>query len=546
MSSSKTIIMAAFLVMAGALIFNTLGERSFWSDDGDEVRHALAGRMLAYGHGEAEVFGADFSDGVYPLGPAAIALVYSLAGESDELLARIPSTFFALGALYIVYRTGAILFGPMAGLFAFGVLSTSALFSFSARSCAPDMAICFFLSISLLSLARMTDDSNSSGAPDLSGEQGRPMRAVPYWISLGLAFYAGGPAPVVISLAGAWTAARSGAFGKDGSRRIFNLFGAALLTVMAAPWIIFSIVTDGVGLVESSAGVVDGLGEFVAQGLLFIPWIFIAPAALRCLWEENDQPGRMLPAYLTGGATAAAALSVFGQVHMLALHAVMALMVGGYIQLRQPLAGKDAEEDIWEAPFISHLIIIFPLFVFLFFTLLASLYSPNVSGNNYASFGGGIPDALISFAALLPVPSVMAAFAFLSAIYVSFKAMEMFAKSGETWWMWTATVVASFSFLVYTNHVLAPKMNRSFSHKVFFSQISQFMEEGKRLFYYGVENPQARFYLASDQIPGFIDEEKIPALLDELARSKEMVYFLTDGGRKASLEKFLADFRIKS
>ncbi|MDH5639323.1 MAG: glycosyltransferase family 39 protein, partial [Nitrospinota bacterium] len=512
----------------------------------------------ANGAGEAEVFGADFSDGVYPLGPTAIAIVYSLAGEADEFLARIPSTLFAFGVLYMVYRTGAMLFGPMAGLFAFGVLSTSALFSFSARSSGPDMAVCLFLSISLLSLARMTKDQDQSSETSLINEASIPKLPKPYWISLGLAFYAGGPAPVLISLAGAWAAARGGAFGKDGIGRVFNLRGAAMLSAMIAPWIIFSIVSDGVGLGAPSAGVAQsawaahGLGEFVAQGLLFIPWIFIAPAALRFCGEVDNVPGRVLLAYMVGGAIAAAVLAAFGQVHTLALHAALAVMAGGYIQRCQPGMAKldatkpDTGENLWEAPFISHLIIIFPLMVFVFFTFMAWLYSPIVSGGIYADFDGGFSDTLISFAALLPVPSVMAALAFLSAIYVSYKAMEMFAKSGETWWMWTATVVASFSFLVYINHVLAPKMNRSFSHKVYFSQISHFMEPGGRLFHFGKDNVQARFYLDGAQAPGHLEKEAIPALLGELVRNRETAYFLTDRSRKASLEKSFKDSHIKS
>lgn len=539
MIQKKNLSLAAFILMAGILILNAMGERNYWGDS-SEIRHALVARSLADGRGLASTFEEEYAAGTYPLVPLAISIPFLLADDADEVLSRIPSAISAFAALFVTYSIGALLFGRIPAIFAFAVFATSALFSFYAKDASPQMAGALFLLSSLYCLARLAQD------------QERGLWARLYWVSLALLFYTEGPAPVVIALAGAWSVARGEVFGPGVTGRLFGKFNLAMFAGIIAPWLIFAMAANGMSLAPRSSGAMTGIKDFILQAFLFIPWIFAAPSALLYCAAEKDKPTRLLLSFFTGAVVAAFALSLFGHTHLLGLHGIVALFIGVYIHSCRKGTDDDAaensshtEKDIWTPAYISNLIIIFPLFIFTLVIALASFYFFYSYSEKYASFGAGILEAPLSMAASIPIPSFATASVLLAAIYISFKSSERFADSGETLGMWAAAVLSSFACLLYFHSSLAPSLNKSFSHRTFYSQISNFIGKGGPIFHFEKENLQGMFYLGSGSFASVVNSNNVPALLEVMGKRQAPTFILTDEAGKESLKNIVAISRYK-
>ena len=76
-------------------------------------------------------------------------VVWLRDGVLDALSARLPSALLAGGGVLMLMWLGRLAVGPVAGWLAAGVLLTAPLYVEQARMARPDMALCFFVSLSL-------------------------------------------------------------------------------------------------------------------------------------------------------------------------------------------------------------------------------------------------------------------------------------------------------------------------------------------------------------------------------------------------------------
>lgn len=497
--------LAALAIMAVALALGGLGSRDLWFEKG-ESQQAWAAWRLSNGASAAQLFFPEGSAPFSPLVPAAIALSFKIAGSSDIFPARIPSVLFSLASLAAVFLATRAIHGPMAGVFAVGALSTSFLFSFMARSAAPDMAIAFFQTAAL---AALIDAAKSLG-------KGWGIRW--FWILLGGVYYAGGPAAVALPLAGSFMAARGGSFGRDGARKVADPLGIILFLGAIAPWCMYAISSAGfTAQVSGLRPAMAGVYGMLIKSALFLPWIFAVPSSIDFTKNRTEGLEKMPIQYLAGAFLAACALSVIGKTEVPHIHAVMGLIVAGYIVKSQ--AGGD---KLWKAPFISLFIAILPLL-----GALAIIFIPNWSAS-------------------VPFFPSLYMMAFLVVFYISYKGGEMFAESGETLGMWAGAMVSMFAFLALFHMALAPLMNRSFSHKVFFGQVTALTGGHMNLYQYGVDSFQARYYLRKDEIPILRDAAGLSALLGKIQEGDAPIYLLTNERSRALLEKKTAKGRGKA
>jgi len=152
----------------------------------------------------------------------AIAFCYSLFGRSEGT-SRLPSVVFAALAAAAAFLLGARLLGRRRALAGIAVLATAPLFVGFARTVIFDMALTFFVAVSLL-----------------LAEEGRRGKAWGYplaWVATALAVLTKGPIGLLLPMLG--TVALSLGQGKPyGLRRYFHPANIALFFAAALPWVI--------------------------------------------------------------------------------------------------------------------------------------------------------------------------------------------------------------------------------------------------------------------------------------------------------------------
>ncbi|HEV8674513.1 MAG TPA: glycosyltransferase family 39 protein, partial [Methylomirabilota bacterium] len=101
-----------------------------------EVKYALVAREML--HGSSPLLVPHLFGVLYPDKPplyfwVTAAFGWLAGGEVRELTARLPAALAAIAGLLLVYRLGADLFGPRAGLLSACILATANLFFWYAR-----------------------------------------------------------------------------------------------------------------------------------------------------------------------------------------------------------------------------------------------------------------------------------------------------------------------------------------------------------------------------------------------------------------------------
>jgi len=499
-SSRRLELVLALVIfsIASTIAFYQLGARHFWVVD-HEARAALAARDIDRGFSGVQEL-APYPV-AYPAFPTMMAAIFHISGHQDEYTARLLPAALSLGSLVVTGLAAAALYGPLGGVFAAGVLSTSFLFSYFARSAAPDMAVNFFSSLAFLAFVHGVK----------SGKRGWIWL---FWLILGFCFHTGGAAVVAVPLGGLIFAAHRGRLGPRGVGEVIDAVGILLFLVVIFPGLVhLRNFPAPVILWEESASPAEAIMGFALGLLLFFPWVFALPATLRAQLAQGDKLGMAAMEFLAGALMAGLLFAFAGFSHPLPLHAPMALLVAGFILHSQRWALDPTDtEGLWTAPLISHVIIIVPLVVFVGVSILP-VWSPAA-----------------------PFPPRLSFMALLAAVYISHKSMSRFAQRGETWGIWTAAIVSSFSFLLYFHGAIAPSLNRSMSHKVFYHQAADFMGDLARLYFYRFDSAQARFYL--DVKPRLaVDQAQLSRILDQEKTGEGAFYFLTDGRGKPDIDK---------
>src|SRR5262245_16664747 len=188
------------LLVALVLVGIDLGRRVLGNND--EARFAVLGQALL---DQGNLFFPEVGGRTYRNKPLLLAWLIAVVswpvGRVTQLTAVLPSAAAAVATALCVWRLGARLFGPRAGLLAALVALTTQGIYVHARTPLPDMLLTAFMTASLWMLWELVD----------SGAAGR-------WISfyalVGAAFWVKGPAgllPLLVAAALPWLPGFAGA-----------------------------------------------------------------------------------------------------------------------------------------------------------------------------------------------------------------------------------------------------------------------------------------------------------------------------------------------
>jgi 4-amino-4-deoxy-L-arabinose transferase-like glycosyltransferase len=145
-------ILSILLILACGLVlfFFNLGGWDLWNPD--EPRYAqIAKEMLKSGNFLIPHLNGEVYYDKPPLFFALIALSYKLIGKINSFSARLPSAFFSLLTLIVVFYFGKRLKNETAGLISALVLATSFQFFWLSRRANIDSTLVFFTTLSIFS-----------------------------------------------------------------------------------------------------------------------------------------------------------------------------------------------------------------------------------------------------------------------------------------------------------------------------------------------------------------------------------------------------------
>jgi len=146
----KAIRILLVLFCGSVLFFFNLGGWDLWNPD--EPRYAqIAKEMLKSGNFIIPHLNGEVYYDKPPLFFALIALSYKLIGEINSFSARLPSAFFGLLTLILVFYFGKRLKNETTGLISALVLATSFQFFWLSRRANIDVTLVFFTTLSIFS-----------------------------------------------------------------------------------------------------------------------------------------------------------------------------------------------------------------------------------------------------------------------------------------------------------------------------------------------------------------------------------------------------------
>jgi 4-amino-4-deoxy-L-arabinose transferase-like glycosyltransferase len=144
-----TLYVFILALFGGVLFFSYLGGWDLWNPD--EPRYAQVAREML--HGEGWIIPHLNSAIYYDKPPLLFWLIAGTAkglGAMSEVAARLPSAFFGLLTVILVFFFGKRLYDERAGLFAAFVLATSGEFFWLARRADLDITMTFFSTLAIL------------------------------------------------------------------------------------------------------------------------------------------------------------------------------------------------------------------------------------------------------------------------------------------------------------------------------------------------------------------------------------------------------------
>ena len=275
------------VLVLGALVvpyFVNLDANSLW-DTKESYEAETPREMLESGDLSAPMFNYRPRTVKPPLGYWVVALSYRLFGIG-EFAVRLPAALAAAGTILLVWRIARLFFSPWAALAAAAMAATTPRFYIIARKDPLDAMLLFWLVASAACLLR-SERERSLGAWLLA------------WLCAGLGFLTKGPIALLIPGAG-WLAAHLWARG----RRISPgrlLLAAAAFAAAVAPWYLWTYGRHGT-LYITGFLLQDNLGRYLSQSfgpargplyyvavfaVDFFPWSLAAAAAAVDLWRRR-------------------------------------------------------------------------------------------------------------------------------------------------------------------------------------------------------------------------------------------------------------------
>jgi len=278
--SERSKYLLLLFILAGVIIFFTMGERDLWEPD--ETRYAVIAREMAWnGNWIVPRLNGQIYTEKPPLFFWLINLSTFFFGPKRELAVRLPSAVAGLTMILLTFVFGNRLFGPRAGFFSGLILASSLLFPHLSRWVILDplFALLFILSLYCLFLG-------------YENEEKRRNYYLLGGLCAGLGVLTKGPigylSIVIILLFGSLQKERE---------RVWNrklLFAGFLSIAIVLAWFIPACLTGGADytrriLVQQTAGRFIGVGRHIhSQSIFFylvrfpigfLPWSLFLPSA---------------------------------------------------------------------------------------------------------------------------------------------------------------------------------------------------------------------------------------------------------------------------
>ncbi|MBN2291644.1 MAG: glycosyltransferase family 39 protein, partial [Pirellulales bacterium] len=189
-----------WIVLLGVFVFFlNLGSASLF--DMDEALYGSCAReMAARGDWVVPWFNGQMFPDKPPLMFWLMILCTKIFGATEFAL-RVHSAVFAIGTALVTYHLGRLLFGPIVGFWSGLIVSTSIIFTVSARAATVDSALTFAIALAILIVVRAGRISQPGRETALGGfSPGGWLSFVLMYTAVGVAVLAKGPVGAIMPL----------------------------------------------------------------------------------------------------------------------------------------------------------------------------------------------------------------------------------------------------------------------------------------------------------------------------------------------------------
>ncbi|RPJ03710.1 MAG: glycosyltransferase family 39 protein, partial [Deltaproteobacteria bacterium] len=222
--SREAFLIFLLLALCYFAFFFHFGTHPLWN--GEEAMHAtISKEMVLAGDWITPTFNGEKFYDKPALHNWFVSLSFLIFGLT-EFAARLPSALLGTGCVLVVYLLGRSMFGPMVGFFSGVILATSAEAIILSRVVIHDIALVFFITLSLFIFYH-----------GFKGGTHRKRYFLLFYASSGFAVLAKGPVGVLLPalIIGLFLIVQKKA---DLLRELVNLRGIILFLAIAAPWYI--------------------------------------------------------------------------------------------------------------------------------------------------------------------------------------------------------------------------------------------------------------------------------------------------------------------
>jgi 4-amino-4-deoxy-L-arabinose transferase-like glycosyltransferase len=502
-----TLYVICLVIFGGILFFSHLGGWDLWNPD--EPRYAQVAKEML--HGEGWLIPHLNSAVYYDKPPLLFWLIAGAAkglGGMNEVAARLPSAFFGLFTIILVFFFGKRLFDERTGLFSALVLATSGEFFWLARRADLDITLTFFTTLAILFF--------------YVGFQQKKWRSLYYLVAYGamaLGFFTKlYPALIVpfFAMSGYFLWQRRLKFFVDPA----HLPGMALFAAMIGGWIYLAYLKGGgdylLGLffqkTASTFFVTFGHREpffyyfwnFPAD---FLPWTLFVPSAI--IYGLKGKGKKEIMFFLLWFSSVFLFFSLAQakrELYILPIYPAAALMVGKF--WADVGSKKEGDPRLLSWP-------LFFLLCVLFVTGAAAPFVAPRFGHRYLS--NALEIGLIT-AVIFAGGSLLAFFSYRS----NRKALTFFV-----------IVAMMFTFGLYGAFRVFPEINRYKSARPLSQAVAGMMGPDDQLGVYGIEGADYNYYTGCDRMIRFEDEEALKASL----RSSERLFCILQEGAYNTLKQ---------
>lgn len=489
-------ILAAFCV---PLFFLNLGGWDLWNPD--EPRYAeVAREMMLRGDWFIPHLNGELYYDKPPMFFWFIAIASRVTGKLDATSARLPSAFFGLMTVWLLYLLGKRIKDAQAGLLSGLILATSAEYFWLARRANIDVTLTFFVTLSIvLFLMGMKAQRWATAFFAFS------------YLSLAFGFLTKlYPAVIVFVLAIAPLLIFRGRIGL--LLRPSHLLGLLGFFVPVGLWFYIAIRSQGLdylrGLLwqKTAFTFLESYGHdrplyyylynFPVQ---FLPWSVFLPWALYWGWKQKER--LFLPmAWLILGFLFFSLSEAKRGLYLLPLYPAASLLVGSYL----------AEEPPVRLPF---------------------------KAIGWLFLGGGIclfalvPKAKVYFANPLQLTLPLSFTCVLGGFLVL-----SFVKKGKIRQGVYLTALTGFTVYMFLVYQVLPQVNPYKSYKLFSERILEVMEKGDRLAVYKLQGAELNFYTGIIPIKRFYEKGELLKELEEeplicVMRKKDLQELVEKGAK---------------